>query len=119
MEDHRLRFKLLSSSAVSNNTDGAVDSIPLLKTKIFARSSRWSLGRFTGSVLFGINSALGYFLMLAIMLFNAGAFVAIVFGLATRYLSTFDLDFLSLLIDLIKTRNWVLYSAFDRLETKT
>ncbi|KAL4564461.1 hypothetical protein LXL04_028525 [Taraxacum kok-saghyz] len=86
MEDRRLRFKLLSSSAVSSNTDGAVDSTPLLKTKIFARGSRWSLGRFTGSVLFGINSALGYFLMLAIMSFNAGVFVAIVFGLATGYL---------------------------------
>ncbi|CAI9293849.1 unnamed protein product [Lactuca saligna] len=86
MEDRRLRFKLLSSSTVSNNTDGAVDATPLLNNKIFARGGRWSVGRFTGSVLFGINSALGYFLMLAIMSFNGGVFVAIVVGLAIGYL---------------------------------
>ncbi|KAI3504278.1 hypothetical protein L1887_32831 [Cichorium endivia] len=81
MEDRHLRFKLLSSSAVSNNFDGAVDATPLLNTNIFATGSRWSLGRVSGSVLFGKNSALGYFLMLAIMSFNGDVFVAIVVGL--------------------------------------
>ncbi|KAI3698803.1 hypothetical protein L2E82_42638 [Cichorium intybus] len=82
MEDRRLRFKLLSSSAVSNNVDGAVDATPLLNTKIFATGSRWRLGRVAGSILFGINSALGYFLMPTIMSFNGCVFVAIVVGLA-------------------------------------
>ncbi|KAK1430630.1 hypothetical protein QVD17_13511 [Tagetes erecta] len=81
LEDRRLRFKLLS---VSNNTNGSVDTTPLLNTKIVG--SRWSVGRFAGSVLFGINSALGYFIMLAIMSFNGGVFIAIVVGLAVGYL---------------------------------
>ncbi|KAL8265105.1 hypothetical protein R6Q59_023235 [Mikania micrantha] len=85
MEDRRLRLKLLSTSAVANNTNGTVDATPLLNTKVFT-GSRWSVGRFAGAVLFGINSAIGYFLMLAIMSFNGGVFVAIVVGLAVGYL---------------------------------
>ncbi|KAI3754838.1 hypothetical protein L1987_54629 [Smallanthus sonchifolius] len=83
MEDRRLRFKLLSSSTASN---GAVDATPLLNKKIFAGGSRWSVGRVAGSLLFGINSAIGYFLMLAIMSFNGGVFVAIIVGLSIGYL---------------------------------
>ncbi|XP_076909125.1 copper transporter 5.1-like [Bidens hawaiensis] len=81
MEDRRLRFKLLSTSKAS-----AVDSTSLLNKKVFAGGNRWTVGRIAGSALFGINSALGYFLMLAVMSFNGGVFVAIVVGLAVGYL---------------------------------
>ncbi|XP_076950800.1 copper transporter 5.1-like [Bidens hawaiensis] len=74
MEDRRLTFKLLSTSKASTAT-------PLLNKKVFAGGNRWTV-----AALFGINSALGYFLMLAVMSFNGGVFVAIVVGLAVGYL---------------------------------
>lgn len=84
LEDRRIRIKLLASSA-AGSVNGSVDtSTPLVNKKLI--SKRWSVGRLTGSVLFGINSAIGYFLMLAIMSFNGGVFVAIVVGLAVGYL---------------------------------
>ncbi|XP_076919323.1 copper transporter 5.1-like [Bidens hawaiensis] len=84
MEDRRLRFKLLSTSAAAASASSA--TTPLLNKKLFSAGNRWTVGRIAGSALFGINSALGYFLMLAIMSFNGGVFVAIVVGLAVGYL---------------------------------
>ncbi|KAI3514026.1 hypothetical protein L1887_12342 [Cichorium endivia] len=93
MEDRRLRFKLLSSSTMAV---GDVEDVPLLYTKFFSDRRR---ARFAGSVLFGINSAINYFLMLAVMSFNGGVFVVIVVGLAVGYLLFRSADDEQIMVD--------------------
>ncbi|KAM0040849.1 putative Ctr copper transporter [Helianthus debilis subsp. tardiflorus] len=80
MEDQRLRLRLLTSSTTAAV---AIDKAPLLYSNFFL--SGGSGARFVGSVLFGINSGINYLLMLAVMSFNGGVFVAIVVGLAVGY----------------------------------
>ncbi|GMQ02362.1 hypothetical protein CsSME_00048633 [Camellia sinensis var. sinensis] len=111
LEDRRLRFKLILSS-LNNKTPtppppppspSIIDDhhTPLLYHKLLSSSSggRWSPARFAGALLFGVNSALGYLLMLAVMSFNAGVFLAIVVGLAFGYLLFRSADQDLLLLD--------------------
>ncbi|GAA0183341.1 secondary carrier transporter [Lithospermum erythrorhizon] len=73
-EQNRLNLKKNPSKSTTITT-------PLLDSK----GSRWSAAKIGGAILFGVNSSIGYLLMLAIMSFNGGVFVAIVLGLAVGY----------------------------------
>ncbi|KAK4338588.1 hypothetical protein RND71_043075 [Anisodus tanguticus] len=87
MEDRRQRFKILSANSKRNYPPppNAAVNAPLLYT-FPAVGGKWNSARFATAILFGVNSAIGYFLMLAIMSFNGGVFVAVVLGLSIGYL---------------------------------
>ncbi|GLT85620.1 hypothetical protein SLE2022_038060 [Rubroshorea leprosula] len=62
--------------------------VPLLPDqKEASAGNRWSVAKIAGGVAFGLSSGLGYLLMLAVMSFNGGVFLAIILGLTIGYLA--------------------------------
>uniref|UniRef100_A0ACD5Y1F8 Uncharacterized protein n=1 Tax=Avena sativa TaxID=4498 RepID=A0ACD5Y1F8_AVESA len=89
LEAFRIRVKLLSGAKADPFPPpaGSDARAPLLGPGPAFFAGGRSSAKVATAALFGVNAGIGYLLMLAVMSFNGGVFIAVVVGLAAGYLA--------------------------------